>query len=167
MNTDLVNEISSRLPNDPSKIYFVCVGTDRSTGDSLGCFVGTMLESKGYRNIVGSIDDPLHAVNLKERTSSIPEDAFVVAIDACLGRRENVGRVLFYEGSLHPGAGVNKKLDPVGDFTIMGVVNISGYMEYSVLQNTRLKVVLDLAHEIVESILVAVTISKGDVTLEK
>ena len=37
-----------------------------------------------------------------------------------------------------PGAGVNKDLPPVGDLYITGVVNVGGFMDYLVLQNTRL-----------------------------
>ncbi|MFY9218842.1 MAG: DUF1256 domain-containing protein, partial [Tepidanaerobacteraceae bacterium] len=47
-------------------------------------------------------------------------------------------------GSLKPGAGVNKKLPPVGNFHITGVVNVGGFMEYLVLQNTRLFTVMKM-----------------------
>jgi len=43
---------------------------------------------------------------------------------------------------LLPGTGVNKTLPPVGDLQVLGVVNVGGFMEYFVLQNTRLSAVM-------------------------
>ena len=46
---------------------------------------------------------------------------------------------------------MNKDLPSVGDLSITGIVNISGTLEFMVLQNTRLYTVMQLAD----------TISKG------
>ncbi|MGB4312546.1 MAG: DUF1256 domain-containing protein [Natronincolaceae bacterium] len=40
----------------------------------------------------------------------------------------------------------------VGDISITGIVNLSGYMEYLVLQNTRLSLVMKMADTLVQSI---------------
>ena len=44
-----------------------------------------------------------------------------------------------------PGAGVSKELPLVGEIFINGIVNVSGFLEYFVLQNTRLSLVFRLA----------------------
>lgn len=129
-------------------IHFACIGTDRSTGDALGPLVGTRLEALGYP-VTGTLDDPLHAVNLDERLAEIPEGAYVVAVDACLGQVSSVGQVKHMKGPLKPGAGVDKDLTPVGDYHYKGIVNVGGFMEYFVLQNTRLSLVMKMADEIV------------------
>jgi len=56
-------------------------------------------------------------------------------------------------GSLRPGAGVNKSLPAVGDVYTTGVVNVAGFMEYFVLQNTRLGLVVKMAKIIAQGIL--------------
>lgn len=56
-----------------------------------------------------------------------------------------MGYINLGNGSLHPGAGVNKNLPPVGQIHITGIVNVGGFMEYMVLQNTRLNIVMGLA----------------------
>ena len=56
-------------------------------------------------------------------------------------------------GSLYPGAAVQKDLPPVGDIFITGVVNISGILEYLTLQTTRLATVISLADIITQGIL--------------
>ena len=75
---------------------------------------------------------------------------FIIAVDASLGRVENVGTIKIAHGALKPGAGVNKDLPAVGNFHITGIVNVEGFMEYLVLQNTRLFVVMKMANIIAE-----------------
>lgn len=129
------------------QLYFVCIGTDRSTGDSFGPLVGMMLKQHGIPNVIGCLDKPCHAMNLEEMLTTIPEDAFVVGIDACLGQVSNVGRINVGAGPVRPGAGVNKTLPHVGDAHITGIVNVGGFMEYFVLQNTRLSLVMEMAKQ--------------------
>ena len=101
------------------------------------------------------MEDPIHAVNLEEKINLIYKqfkNPFVVGIDACLGQSKNVGTVQIKKGALKPGAGVNKSLPPVGDIHMTGIVNISGFMEFFVLQNTRLSLVMNLAKTMTEGI---------------
>src|SRR5690554_2960893 len=79
-----------------NNIDIVCVGTDRSTGDSLGPFVGTALVEKQRNGLLpnnirvfGTINDPVHALNLEETSKKIAlsgKNRTVIAIDACLGQ---------------------------------------------------------------------------------
>ncbi|MCZ0754749.1 spore protease YyaC [Anoxybacillus sp. J5B_2022] len=148
----------SLLPSPLTQpMAIVCIGTDRSTGDSLGPFVGTMLKEKNlsYFHVYGTLEEPIHAVNLEEKIiaiRSIHENVFMVAVDACLGRLKSVGAITIAEGPVRPGAGVNKQLPPVGDLHITGVVNVSGFMEFFVLQNTRLHLVMSMAKTIANGI---------------
>ncbi|KEI09519.1 DUF1256 domain-containing protein, partial [Clostridium novyi] len=49
-------------------------------------------------------------------------------------------------------AAMNKDLPKVGDLSITGIVNISGTLEFMVLQNTRLYTVMYLANIISQGI---------------
>jgi putative sporulation protein YyaC len=138
-------------------IVFVCIGTDRSTGDSLGPLIGTFLEEKNISpfTVYGTLDDPIHAVNLEEKLAEIKQkhfNPFIVGIDACLGRLKSVGTIQIASGPVKPGAGVNKELPEVGDIHITGIVNVSGFMEFFVLQNTRLNLVVKMAKIIANGI---------------
>jgi putative sporulation protein YyaC len=141
-----------------SQIVLVCIGTDRSTGDALGPLVGSRLSSLSLEHICyvfGTLDQPVHAVNLKDTLYEIErkfENPFVIAIDACLGQLSSVGQVTVGRGPLKPGAGVNKDLPEVGNIHITGIVNVGGFMEYFVLQNTRLSVVMRMAECISQSL---------------
>jgi putative sporulation protein YyaC len=128
----------------------VCIGTDRSTGDSLGPLVGTNLEKLGYK-VYGTIDNPVHASNLVTTIGNI-SSKYILAIDACLGRMENVGTISVEKGGIRPGIAVGKDLPKIGDVAIMGIVNVGGFMEHLVLQSTRLSLVIRMANSISEGI---------------
>ncbi|SFF22552.1 putative sporulation protein YyaC [Paenibacillus algorifonticola] len=148
---DFTKELRRIIPNRLKHVTFVCIGTDRSTGDSLGPLVGTSLKRLGY-HVIGTLEDPCHAENLNECLEKIPPKRKVIAIDACLGRVSSVGKLQPGIGPIKPGAGVGKDLTPVGDYHISGIVNVGGFMEYFVLQNTRLHLVMEMADQIVDAI---------------
>lgn len=144
-------------PHTIRPIVLVCIGTDRSTGDSLGPLVGTLLEEKGPHPffVYGTLEDPIHAVNLEEKLREIKQKhfyPFMIGIDACLGKIKSVGAIQLANGPVKPGAGVNKELPAVGDIHLTGIVNVSGFMEFFVLQNTRLNLVLKMAKTISDGI---------------
>jgi len=141
-------------------VLFFCIGTDRSTGDALGPLIGTRLVALGLdaSHVWGTLDSPVHAANLHaaiDEAYSSFQNAYVIAADACLGRLENVGMVTVSRGPLRPGTGVSKTLPPIGDIHVTGIVNVGGYMEYLVLQNTRLSVVIRMAEVISKALLQA------------
>ena len=138
-------------------IILVCIGTDRSTGDALGPLVGTKLEQVGIKNfqVFGTLDDPVHALNLEEKIRNIQKDnptSFIIAVDACLGKSQSIGSITTGMGPSKPGAAMNKKLPAVGDLHIHRIVNLNGFMEFFVLQNTRLSLVMKMADVIAQSI---------------
>ncbi|WP_042220877.1 spore protease YyaC [Oceanobacillus manasiensis] len=146
-------KIISWLPAIPKDYVLICIGTDRSTGDSLGPLVGTLFSETRpkHMTVYGTLHEPVHATNLQEYMEQINKqhrDPFIIAIDACLGKNSSVGQIISGTGPIKPGAALNKPLPDVGDVHITGVVNISGFMEHSVLQNTRLSVVMDMAVKI-------------------
>lgn len=142
--------MSSLYSDDFTDIVFLCIGTDRATGDSLGPLIGYKIKDMRYSNIhvMGTLDEPVHAKNLDENIMKIKtlQKPFVVAIDACLGKFERIGFINIKEGPLSPGSGVNKQLQSVGDMNITGIVNMGGFMEIMILQNTRLSLVMNMAN---------------------
>lgn len=146
------------IPKDECKpIVFVCIGTDRSTGDSFGPLVGHKILGIKYKEtyVYGTLDNPVHAKNLSEKLQKIRSDfpdAFIIAIDACLGSMQHVGHITLGEGPIVPGAGVSKSLEAVGDIHITGIVNFGGFMDFLILQNTRLSLVMKMADLVSEGI---------------
>ena len=138
-------------------IIVLCIGTDRSTGDSLGPLVGDKLKFLVRDKIClyGNLEFPVHAKNINDIITSINKayyNPFIIAVDACLGSIQNVGKIIIESKPLHPGSAMDKDLPSVGDISITGVVNIAGSMEFMVLQNTRLFTVMHLAESISKGI---------------
>lgn len=142
--------LSDNIINGYSDVVILCIGTDRSTGDCLGPLVGQKLKhikSKGVQ-VYGTLDEPVHAKNLKSIMKDIHnkyDNPFIISIDACLGKTQSVGCISVDEGPITPGAGVNKNLPEVGHIHVIGIVNVGGFMEYIILQNTRLSLVMRMS----------------------
>ena len=144
------------------EFIILCIGSDRSTGDSLGPLIGYKLEKYHIPgvSVCGTLDNPVHAANLSERLADIyraSKNPFILAIDASLGTKEHIGYVTLANGPLRPGLGVKKELPNVGDIHITGIVNFSGMMESLLLQTTRLSMVMQLADTISKAVLYGVT----------
>lgn len=172
--TDSVCKISGSLRqcilhyrNNWSELVFLCIGTDRVTGDCLGPFVGQKLSSYSGTDfsVYGTLFQPVHALNLTDIYQHIQThhpNALIIAIDASLGKKKHLGYVTIANGALHPGAAIHKQLPSVGHIHITGIVNVSGVLEQLTLQTTRLSTVIFLADKIVQGILESIPLSKTD-----
>ena len=147
-------------------VVIICIGTDRSTGDSLGPLVGyklskTLTSTNRYTpkkgiTTYGTLSSPVHATNLNDILSDIQlrhNNPFCIAVDASLGTKGHIGYVTVGTGPLKPGLGVNKQLPDVGDLHITGIVNLSGTNDPMLLQTTRLNIVMELADVIVKGLM--------------
>jgi len=158
-----VADLVSECRREP--VVLLCIGSDRSTGDSLGPLVGSNMSKRRVAglDVLGTLDDPVHAGNLCEvweRLNSQLPDSLVIAVDASLGKLEQVGTVSLGRGALKPGAAVNKELPLVGHMFLTGTVNVGGFMEYMVLQNTRLSTVMKMAEVISAALYLGLTKSR-------
>lgn len=133
-----------------SQLVILCIGTDRCTGDSLGPLTGHKLSlfKSEFFSIYGTLDNPVHALNLSDTVERIYENhsnPYIIAVDASLGISSHIGFVSIEKGPLTPGLGVRKNLSPVGNISVTGIVNVSGILENMVLQTTRLSTVMHLS----------------------
>lgn len=130
-------------------VLLFCIGTDRSTGDSLGPLIGHKLKRAGLKDrritVVGTLDSPVHAMNLEQAIFMVQHcypDHVIVAVDASVGQTEHVGCITLGKGALRPGLGVCKELQEVGDIFITGIVGGYGNYDPLMLQSVRLSVVM-------------------------
>jgi putative sporulation protein YyaC len=154
---DAVFLISNFLKNNiDSKFLLICIGTDRYVGDCLGPMVGTLLEKMNMEfPIFGTLENPVHAVNLRKQLTYI-EYAYpnhkIIAVDACLGAEENIGYIHLKNDCLYPGKGVGKKLPAVGNLSIVGIVDSCDHEEFFFLHNIRLNFIIKMAEIIAKGI---------------
>ncbi|MDO4267713.1 MAG: spore protease YyaC [Eubacteriales bacterium] len=139
-------------------VLLLCIGTDRSTGDSLGPLIGYKLKERKVQamEIMGTLERPVHAMNLEQSLAMVRKrfpNHVIVAVDASVGCMEHVGCITLGRGALRPGLGVCKDLQEVGDIFITGIVGGYGYHDPLMLQSVRLSVVMRMADYICSSIL--------------
>lgn len=124
----LLNKCILQYPGRWSELVFLCIGSDRVTGDCLGPYIGHQLlehlntDTHGVY-VYGTLKSPVHALNLSRISRQIKilhPEGLVIAVDASLGQKKHLGYVTIADGALYPGAAVQKELPPVGDIHITG-----------------------------------------------
>lgn len=145
----ILEQMLNTIPSDVD-ITYLCIGTDRATGDALGPIVGTMLAYRGLK-VCGTIENPVHSLNLVQYEIRFKQNKpqYIVAIDACLGLYEDIGVVKFKTQGLRPGAGVGRNFPRMGDTSIVGIVESN---DRAALE-CRLYEILEMAQDIVDTIL--------------
>ena len=136
----------------------VCVGSDLAIGDSLGPITGSMLKYKTQglgAFIYGTLSAPVTAKEIKYMQSFLKrthaEDQ-VIAIDAAVGEKGDIGLLRVTDTPLLPGAGANKKLGAIGDISVLGIVAEKSLTNYGLLNTTRLNLVYTMAEIISDGI---------------
>lgn len=139
----------------------VCIGTDKCIGDCLGPLIGTLLKKNNFPlPIYGTLSSPIHALNIEEKIKTIKKrhpHSFIIAVDACLGDSDKIGDIEIRIGPIYPGKGIGKKLPPVGDLSIVGIVDSTDNDTSFSLHNIRLSFVMEMAEVISEGLMKAAT----------
>lgn len=159
--SSLTNIFANELPYQRD-IVFLCIGIDRSAGDSFGPLTGTLLKQMMVPNVVGTLEKPVHAKNLLETYNNIEKESFVVAIDASLGSINDLGHLVVKKGPIFPGKAMGVDLPSVGDLSIILNVNIGGIANYLLLQNSSLYMVWKGATAVARSISTALYMIKKE-----
>lgn len=147
LRTHLAQPLAERRP-----ILVVCIGTDRSTGDSFGPFTGSLLKStSAYPYIYGTLSQPIHSRNFLAETAHLYDmftDPYIIAVDASLGASDMIGCIRIRQGSIRPAAAFSRDLPPIGSLAVTGVVGVSGIYDYQALQSARLGLVAHMASQL-------------------
>ena len=130
----LSEELSKHIDNDTG---IILIGTKLVWWDKTAPIVGTLLTEKyNIKNVLGTYDNPVHALNLVERIKNIKHNN-ILAIDSCVAAdNKKVGDILFGKDMpVIPGAYKNKKLPHVGNNSILAITireedTINNYKKY-------------------------------------
>lgn len=159
-----LKSLKKHLESTGQNLIILCVGSDRATGDCLGPIIGEQLSAHfSHRHslclaptVYGTLQHPVHAVNLKQTMEQIYDTflhPYILAIDASLGIPSHIGYITLGKGPLFPGIGVQKSLPHIGDAAITGIVNSAGKNSHITLQTTKLSTVVEIASFISDAIL--------------
>lgn len=152
----------NKINLDYSELIFLCIGTDRMTGDCFGPLVGNKIKELLDVNstncvVYGDLENPLIYSNVDNKLKEIKEKykkPCIIAIDAALSKENNIGKILVKRGGLKYGTAINKGRREVGHICVKAIIGknykkVDKNME--LLQNTSLNFVIKLAD----------TVSKG------
>jgi len=151
--TGITTALSEIIDNGSTPVI-LCIGSDLALGDSLGPLTGTMLQNKGSKAFVyGTLKKPVTAKEIKYINEYIKElhpHSKIIAIDAAIGDSEDIGLIKIYNKGLKPGLGADKDLCTVGDISILGIVAVKSFLNYNLLNSTRLNLIYKMS-EIISS----------------
>lgn len=143
------------------EVTFLCVGTDRITGDSFGPLVGSklieLLQEYNFSNInvYGTLEKNLNYETVSRIIKNINNNSMIIVIDAALSKRENIGKIYVSNKKTILGKGLDKNKIEIGDISIKSVVakdyKIPRY-NFKALQNISLNGVMTLSNIVAEGI---------------
>lgn len=139
----------------------LCVGSDLIIMDCLAPLVGTLLIDKYKINtfVYGTLKNTITAKEIvfaKEFINKYHKGKKVLAVDAAVGKINEIGLVKISGEGLYPGLGVNKRLPMVGDISILGIVSDKSFLNKSMLAITRMNLIYKMANLIAEAIASAI-----------
>lgn len=139
-----------------SEIICLCIGTDRATGDSFGPLVGDKLNCLFKDNecirVIGTLNETVNSNNISEvlqRLEDTYENPFIIAIDSAISNYRTPGDIVVSSESVSLAAGMNRRVEDIGDMSIKGVVaqrSNNPRCNLNLLQNTRLSLVMNMAN---------------------
>ena len=110
-----------------SNLVFLCVGTNKIIGDSVGPIIGDNLKciENDFMKVYGTTQNTLNFSNAQEIIKKIYNEyksPFLITIDAALGNKKEVGNIFIGNGFIKLGNALEKNICFYSDITIKCVV---------------------------------------------
>ena len=150
--------LKKMIANENPAPVILCIGSDLSVGDSLGPVTGTKLKKSlaGLNCYVyGTLAKPITAHEVKYMNEFLKfthPGSPIIAVDAAVGNAGDIGLIKIAKHGLKPGSGANKKLQKVGDVSIMGIIAEQSVFNYSLFSATRLNIIYKMSEIIADGI---------------
>lgn len=104
---------------------FLCIGSTNIIGDSFAPKVGSILIENNIKNVYGTINKAVNSKNLENTIKKIKEihkNAPIIAIDAGLGKKSDIGKIKFEIGGINPRSAIDDSMPKIGSIHIIGIV---------------------------------------------
>ena len=136
------------------KLVFLCIGTTKIIGDSVGPKVGDRLRARGIDAFVyGNTLRQVTAINVDDYIKMIKSrhaGDLVVVIDSALGKVTDIGSIKVTKNGIKPGGAFNRGKERVGDVGILAVVGDADADRMLELKNRDEKFIDTLVDKVVE-----------------
>lgn len=156
------NGVVARLIYDEFKesgkeeIVLVNIGTDKVMFDCFAPLLGTLLEGKVDFPVYGTLENPIHGLNLDREYSKVLEkhpNAFIIGSDACIGSDGEVFDIIARTKPISPAKGLGKEMTKVGDVSLVCITSTSTNLDILFHQNTRLSDVYNMSKKASEELI--------------
>lgn len=155
---EFIQNLKSKL-DVKKETVFLCIGTDRVIGDSIGPITGSLLKNKFCdMRVYGDLNNNLTFENIENKINEINlkfKNPYIVAIDAALSDENNIGKIFVDETGINIGKGLNKNQNKIGDIGVKVVVG-KDYndkeLNFKTLQNVSLSKIIKLSKKISDGI---------------
>ena len=145
---EIVLNLRRKIYKEKRKIVFVCIGTNRVAGDSLGPLVGSYLKSNSNLEVFGDLSKNICEKKDLEIIRDRLKNRCVVAIDSAISDYGCLGEVFITSNPLKVAVGLNNDKGIVGDISIKGIVAENKYDPYEnfiALRNSNIDFIQSLA----------------------
>lgn len=134
------------------RIILFNIGSSKINGDSFGPIFGTILKKKHLKNIkiLGSLDESINALNIKEYYKKINENDFIISTDACKLKKNRKSNFIISNDPIYPGTGVGKELGNIGDYSIKFFIKDSQKDEFDIFNMCQYD--LKNVHAVIENL---------------
>ena len=125
---------------DNFNVVVVCIGTTKVMGDSVGPKVGDILKAGNigcyvYGDSIGNIN--ACKLDIYEHLlRACHAGDIVIAVDAALGDKEDVGKIKVVGKGLRPGKALGRKGNRIGDIGVLAVVGERAEDNFSTLASS-------------------------------
>lgn len=105
-----------------------------------------MFKQEENIKVIGSLERIVCAHNILkviDDAKNIYKDSFIIAIDAALSNKGEIGKIKVSKNTMNVGSGISKKNIYVGDMSIKGIVSKdlrNPKYNFKLLQNTSLRI---------------------------
>lgn len=121
---EYVSNLKRKINVNKKEILFVCIGTNRILGDSIGPLVGSYLKEKiGKNQVIGDINNNICSKKDLINYYPIIKNKFIIAIDSAISNKELAGNIFVSNTPIIMGLGVNKNKGVIGDISIKASIS--------------------------------------------
>lgn len=142
------------------KLLFLCIGSEKISGDCIGPIVGTLLKEK-YRipyPVLGTEDNSVNGANIRAYRDNIKKyfpDYKIIAVDSAVGDDKDLWTLKIREGGVRAGGALNPSVEYYGEVGILAVVGSKSGNVLDNLLSAPYSKIVDFAERIAKTIVKA------------
>ena len=156
---DFIIKLKRKISYSTKEIVFVCIGSNKIIGDSIGPRIGSLLKQNTKLQIYGDMNNNISKYEEIKNISNKLKNKFVIAIDSALSDYDDIGEIYVTNKRLKLAEGMNLNKGTIGDLCIKVVVgrNMDNrYKNFMKLKNADINFIEELSINIAVCIKLAV-----------